>query len=169
MGRHTLFSQLVTRQREIERGDNGGWFTCVPAIVADNDDPEHRHRIRVIIPCLDEQRIHDEWIIQMGGFAGSKGYGNFDIPAIGSEVRLFSEFGQGENICYLACYNEANDVPGDFTDETSRGLRSDCDYKIIVDGDLYIRAGSIVFESDSTIENIAPGGVFDRAGTEEEQ
>lgn len=163
----SLYQELARKQREIARSEN--WFTCVPAIVADNDDPEHQHRIKVIIPLIDEEKVHDEWVRQMGGFAGSGGYGNFDIPKKGSEVVLFSEFGQGENLYYMCVYNEENDVPGDFPDETVRGLRSDCDYKLVVEGDLYIKAGSITFESNSTIDNIAPAGVFNRAGKEEEE
>jgi hypothetical protein len=158
--RKSLFQQLAKKQREIARSQN--WFQCVMAIVADNNDPDNQHRIKVIIPIIDQQKVQNEWVRQMGGFAGSGGYGNFDIPKMGSEVMLFSEFGQGENIFYLCVYNENNDVPGDFQDETTRGLRSDCDYKIITEGDFLIRAGSLKIEVDSTVEIVAPAGVFER-------
>jgi uncharacterized protein involved in type VI secretion and phage assembly len=159
MGR-SLFQKLAQKQRETAQAEN--WFTCVPAIVAINDDPEHQHRIKVIIPIIDEEQVHDEWVRQLGTHSGSGGYGSFYIPQVGQEVTLFSEFGQGENLFYLSVYNEDNDVPGDFADETTKGVRSDCDYKIITAGDFQIRAGSLKIEVDSTVEIIAPGGIFER-------
>jgi hypothetical protein len=161
----SLYQQLAKKQREIAQAEN--WFNCVPAIVAVNDDPERQHRIKVVIPCIDENVVHDDWVTQMGGFAGAGGYGNFDIPTIGQEVRLFSEFGEGENLCYLCVYNEINVVPPDFPDETVRGVRSDCDYKIISDGDIYIRGGSITLEAGfGAIKIISPAGIFNLTSQE---
>jgi len=156
----SLYQTLVQKGREI--AENTNYFTCVPAIVAVNDDPEKQHRIKVIIPAIDEEQVHDEWVRQMGGFAGSRGYGNFDVPSIGSEVVLFSEFGQGENIFYLCVYNEDNRVSDDFQDETVRGFRTDGDYKMVIGGNLEISANKVLIESDSSIEEVAPAGVFQR-------
>ncbi len=137
-------------------------WICVPGIVAVNKDPDGQHRIKAVIPAIDAAKPHDVWIRQMGGFAGSGGYGNFDIPKIGSPVVIFGEFGQGKNLYYLCVYDEENDVPGDFQDETVRGLRTDGDYKLIVGGNLFIKANKVQVESDSSIEQIAPAGIFNR-------
>jgi hypothetical protein len=158
MGR-SLYKQLANLQEE--RAESANWFTCVPAFVADNLDPEYQHRIKVIIPLIDEEKVHDDWVRQMGGFAGSAGYGQFDIPAVGSEVVLFSEFGQGENLYYMACYNELNVVPGDFPDETARGIRSDGDLKLICDGDLILEGGRVLIKSRfGTIQISAAAGLI---------
>ena len=141
----------------------------MPAIIADNDDPEHRHRVKVIIPHIDENIVHDEWVERMGGYAGSGGYGSFEIPRVGTEVVLFSEWGAGERLFYMTLFNEQFTVPPDFTDETVRGTRVDGDYKLIVEGDLYFRAGRVKIESDSSVDIIAPAGVFQRSGGEEEE
>jgi Type VI secretion system/phage-baseplate injector OB domain len=157
--RRSLYQLLAKKQREIAQSEN--WFQCVSATVAVNDDPHHLHRIKVIIPIIDEQTVHDEWVKQMGGFAGSGGYGNFEIPKLGSEVVLFSEFGQGENLYYQCVYNETNPVPGDFEDETSRGVRSDGDLKFICRGDLVIEGGRILMKSAfGTIQISAAAGII---------
>lgn len=155
----SLFRAINKKQRELV--DNSNWFQCVPAIVAENEDPEHQHRIKVVIPLIDENLVHDEWIRQMGGFAGSGGYGNFDIPKIGAPVVLFSEFGQGENIYYQCVYNEVNRTPGDFEDETVRGVRSDGDYKIITRGDLILIGGRIIIQSEfGTVQISSAAGII---------
>jgi phage baseplate assembly protein gpV len=163
----SLFKRLNRHQKSTAQDAN--WFTCVPAIVADNADPEHQHRIRVTIPAIDEDQIHDEWIRQLGNHAGSGGYGSFYIPKIGQEVMLFSEFGQGENLFYMSVYNEDNDVPGDFPDESVKGMRSDGDLKFITDGGVYIRGGDITLECDfGAMKFISPAGEFHMTKREEE-
>lgn len=155
----SLYQQLAKKQREVARLAN--WFHCVPAIVAVNEDPEYMHRIKVIIPAIDENKIHDDWVMQMGGFAGSGGYGAFQIPKKGSPVVLFSEFGQGEVIYYQSVYSESNLVPGDFNDETSRGMRSDGDLKFICQGDLILEGGRILMKSAfGTIQISAAAGLI---------
>ncbi|SRR2546423_9553630 len=158
----SLFQKIAEQhkqQREITQ--LGNWFQCIAAIVADNNDPERQHRIRVKLPYMDEEDVHDEWIRQMGLHSGARGYGSFYIPKIGQEVLLFSEFGEGENLFYMCVYNEDYDVPGDCPDETVTGERTDCDRRIIAEGDIYIRGGSITLESEfGAIKIISPAGVF---------
>lgn len=163
------------KKSQRQREQSAQPFMGVPGIVAANDDPEHRHRIKVIIPHMnneDEQdKVFDEWVEQMGGFAGSGGYGSFDIPRKGTEVLLFSEWGQGERLFYLAIYNETNLVPGDFNDETARGMRSDGDMKFICSGDLILEGGRILMKSAfGTMQIDAAAGIIfhpkDEGGSE---
>ena len=142
-----------------QQGRSPMLWLCVPGVVAVNEDPERQHRIKATIPSIDDGKLHDEWIRQMGGFAGSGGYGNFDIPKIGSPIVIFGEGGQGKNLYYLCVYNEENDVPEDFQDETVRGLRTDGDFKLIVGGNLQISANKIVMESESSIIGTAPSAI----------
>lgn len=131
----------------------------VPAIVADNEDPENQHRIKVIIPIIDEERVQEDWVRQKGGLAGSNGYGFFFVPAKGSLVVLSGEFGQGENLYYECVYSENSLVPGDFPDESVSGIRVPGDLKLICDGDLVIEGGRIVMASRfGTIQEKAAAG-----------
>jgi len=155
----SLYKFLMEEQESQARSVN--WFQCVSAIVADNDDPLHQHRIRVIIPIINKDKPQEGWVKQMGGFAGAGGYGSFDIPKIGQEVVLFSEFGEGKNLYYQSVYNENNLVPGDFNDETSRGTRSDGDLKFICCGDLVLEGGRILMKSAfGTIQISAAAGLI---------
>ncbi|MGB7923452.1 MAG: phage baseplate assembly protein V [Pyrinomonadaceae bacterium] len=142
--------------------ESTGWFQFIPAIVADNEDPEHQHRIKVKLPHMDNPtEVHEEWVRQAGGFAGSKGYGNWDVPKKGSPVVLGSVFGEGQQLFYFCIYNKANNVPGDFEDETARGIRTDGDYKIIVRGDLIIEGGRVLIKSAfGTIQLSAAAGLI---------
>ncbi len=139
--------------------EDGRWLMGVPAIVADNDDPERQHRIRVIIPSIDEDLIYDEWARQMV-FCLGNGFGSVFIPPTGSEVVLFGQLGQKFNFFYASVYNEDFIVPPDFEDSTVAGFRVPGDLKIIADLDAQIRAGRISIEADSQINIVAPGGIF---------
>lgn len=103
--------------------ENGGWLMGVPAIVADNDDPERQHRVRVIIPSIDEDLIFDEWARQMV-FCLGDGYGSAFIPPKGSEVVLFGQLGQKFNLFYASLYNEEMLVPDGFDDEMTVGIKA---------------------------------------------
>jgi hypothetical protein len=43
------------------------------AIVAVNNDPEFQHRIKVVIPVLDEDLIYDNWVKRLVCFSGGAG------------------------------------------------------------------------------------------------
>jgi hypothetical protein len=137
-------------------------MTGVPAIVADNEDPEAEHRIRVIIPSIDKDKIYDEWARQLIPCMGH-GYGMVFIPPVNSEVVLFGQLGQKFNLFYMGVYNETHEIPPDFVrpdgvqDQTISGMRVEGDLKIIADLDMQHRAKRIRIEADSTIEITAPG------------
>jgi Type VI secretion system/phage-baseplate injector OB domain len=137
------------------------WMIGMNAIVAKNDDPEHRHRIKVIIPSIDEHKIHDKWINRMVWWTGQPGYGDFHIPEINSEVLLFGRNSEKYHIFYVSRFNEEHLVPRDFwRPPDTRGFRTDGDYKAIVSLDYQIRSGRLLIETDATARIIAPGGFF---------
>jgi len=137
------------------------WMVAVPGIVAINEDPEHRHRIKVIIPVIDENEIHDKWIDRFVWWAGQPGYGDFHIPELGSEVMLIGDRAQKHNIYYISRFNEDYPVPKDFWGPPdTRGFRTDGDYKSIVELDHFQFAGRFHIEAHSSVNIIAPGGLF---------
>ena len=116
MGRN--LSQLMSDDDSDPEGELAGRFIAIEGIVAENEDPEHQHRIKVIIPLLDEYRVRDEWVRQAGCYVGGPGFGSFYMPPIGSEVVLFGRLGQKYNLYYLSVYNEDFRVPADFPDSS---------------------------------------------------
>lgn len=145
------------------RGARSGvndWVVALTGIVAVNEDPEHQQRIKVIIPVIDENYVQDKWVRRMVLFCGAPGYGDFHPPEIGSEVLLFGRLGQKHNLFYTSVFNEDYEVPADFRSVAVRGFRTDGDYKSIVELDYQIRAGRLKIEVDSSVEIIAPAGIF---------
>lgn len=138
---------------------DGRWLMGVPAVVADNDDPEKQHRVRVIIPTIDEDVIYDEWARQLV-FCLGNGYGSFFIPPMGAEVILFGQIGQKYNLFYASVYNEEMAIPPDCDDETVAGFRVPGDLKLIADLDLQIRGGRVSIEADASINIVAPAGMY---------
>lgn len=137
------------------------WMIGVNAIVARNEDPEHRHRVKVVIPSIDENQIHDKWCDRLVWWAGSPGYGDFHIPEIGSEVVLFGRMSEKYHVFYISRFNEEYPVPKDFwTPPHTRGFRTDGAYKSIVELDHQMHAGRFLIEADASIRLIAPAGFF---------
>lgn len=137
------------------------WMQCVSAIVAVNEDPEHQHRIKVIIPIIDEEKIHDKWIKRGVWWTGAPGYGDFHYPEIGSEVILYGRTGMKHNLYYTSVFNEDFLVPMDFWGPMDkRGFRTDGDTKQITELDHFIRAGRLLIETDASVRIVAPGGLF---------
>ncbi len=140
--------------------DQDDWVTGVEAIVAVNEDPENQHRIKVTIPLMDEERVYDKWVRQIGVHVLGPGYGSFFVPPIGSEVVLFGRLGQKHNLYYMCVYNEDYIVGPDFRSTAVCGIRTPGDLKLISDLDTQLRMGRGVIEADSTIRITAPAGVF---------
>jgi hypothetical protein len=123
-----LVNRLNNRARaHDERAD---WFNAVSALVAECD--LETLEIKVIIPVLDENEVHDEWVTPLVAWVGADGYGPVNPPALGSEVVLFSEMNDGETLFYLSRYNEDYRVPVEFADG-ARGLKTDTKYRVLVD------------------------------------
>lgn len=144
-------------QREIDR--DGRWLIAETGIVADNEDPDRQHRVKVIIPSIDEDNVFDDWARQMV-FCLGNGYGSVFVPPVGSEVLLFGQLGQKFNLFYAGLYNEEMQIAADFEDSTVSGFRVPGDMKLIADLDMQLRAGRMSLESDGQMNIIAPGGLF---------
>jgi hypothetical protein len=143
------------------RSDYDDWLTAVPAIVVDNEDPEREHRIKVVIPAMDEEKAYPEWVRSLSALVFGYGFGSFFLPPKGAEVALFGQLGQKHHLFYLGgLYNEDFKVPADFPDASVCGFRVPADFKLIVEGDLQLRAGGIHIEATGAINVIAPGGFF---------
>lgn len=131
----------------------------VAAIVAENEDPERQHRVKVVIPSIDEDIVYDEWARQMV-FCMGQGYGSVFIPPVGSEVVLFGQLGQKFNLFYASVYNEEMEIAADFEDSTISGFRVPGDLAMIADLDMQLRAGRLAIEVDGQINIVAPGGMI---------
>lgn len=126
--RSSTFKKFVSKGIE----EHGAWLSGVPAIVADNQDPERSHRVRVIIPSIDPNEIFDEWARQMV-FCLGKGFGSAMIPPKGSEVVLFGQLGQKYNLFYGSLYNEEMTVPDSYDDENVAGIHAPGELKFIAE------------------------------------
>lgn len=118
----TLFREMKKAGRAAVT-ENGTWLMGVPAIVAENADPERQHRVKLIIPSIDDAMVYDEWARQMVFCLGS-GFGSSFIPPKGSEVVAFGQLGQKHNLFYASLYNEEMTVPPDMDSEMSVGFRA---------------------------------------------
>ena len=137
------------------------WVVGVNAIVAVNEDPERQHRIKVIIPSIDENEIHDKWCDKLVWWSGQPGYGDFHYPELGSEVVLFGRLVEKHTLYYVPRFNEDHLVPPDFwLPPHTRGFRTDGDYKSLVELDHFMFAGRFLLESHSSVRILAPGGFF---------
>lgn len=134
-------------------------FICVPGKVVDVDDPERMHRIKALIPIINENEPHDEWINALVPWVGAEGYGPVHLPEINTEILIFGEYGESEMLFYLCRYNEVRHTPREFSDGGA-GLRVQTDYRIISDGDLYLRGGRVIIEATASVRITAPAGFF---------
>lgn len=153
-----LFNE-IRREAKSTVESEGAWLIGETGIVAENEDPERQHRVKVLIPAIDENLVFDDWVRQMV-FCMGNGYGSVFIPPIGSEVVLFGQLGQKFNLFYAGVYNEEMQIAEDFEDSTVSGMRVPGDFKIIADLDGQLRAGRWSLEADSQINIVAPGGVI---------
>ncbi|MET0623103.1 MAG: phage baseplate assembly protein V [Pyrinomonadaceae bacterium] len=108
-------------------------MVAVEGIVAEVSDPEGMHRIRVVIPSMDESIVHDEWVCALVPWVGSAGFGPVNLPEVGSEVLLFGRLGQKHSLFYLCRFNEDFIVPGEFIGDEARGLKTDGRYKLLAE------------------------------------
>ena len=149
----------MSRAAEDKIAEDGRWLIAETGIVADNEDPDRQHRVKVIIPSIDEDMVFDDWARQMV-FCMGNGFGSVFIPPVGSEVVLFGALGQKYNLFYASVYNEDMQTAADFEDSTVSGFRVQGDLKMIADLDMQLRAGRMSIETDAQMNFVAPGGFF---------
>lgn len=147
-------------QTLLPSADGNLWFCGVEGIVADNEDPLHLNRIKAIIPIIDEENVYDVWARRMCLFVGAPGYGDFHPPELKTEVVLFGRMGHKHHLFYAPVCNEDYPVPTEFQKTDTRGLRSDGDYFLITKGDLYLKGGRVIIESDSSVRVNHVAGYF---------
>ena len=111
--------------------EDGRWLFCEPALVADVDDPEKQHRVRAIIPAIDEDLIYDEWI-RPSAFCLGNGFGSVFIPPVGSEILLTGTLGQKFNLSYISTYNEEMLMPTELSIDVA-GFHVPKDLSLIAD------------------------------------
>jgi hypothetical protein len=147
--------------RRTARNDHDDWLTAVPAIVVENEDPEHEHRIKVVIPAMDEEKAYPEWVRSLSALVLGFGFGSFFVPPLKAEVVLFGQLGQKHHLFYMGgLYNEDFKTPADFADASVCGFRVPADLKFIAEGDMQLRALRMQIETTGAINIIAPGGFF---------
>jgi len=157
----------------MENGLQERWVIAVAGIVADVQDPEGLHRIRVIIPDISEDFIHDEWLPVMMPWVGADGYGPVHLPELNSEVLIFGRKGQKHTCFCLPVYNETFTPPVEFAD-SSRGLKADTIYRLLADLLIQVKsaeqvdvAGPLVrlLGGDGEVVRVTPGKIgFHGAG-----
>ncbi|PYS88967.1 MAG: hypothetical protein DMF64_18865 [Acidobacteria bacterium] len=135
-------------------------MVAVEGIVADTGDPEQMHRVRVVIPLIDESEVHDEWIPALVPWVGANHYGPVHLPEIGSEVLLFGRLGQKHTLFYLSRFNEDFNVPGEFADR-SRGLKCDTPYRLLCDLLIQILSQTQVLVRGEERVDVQSGSVVD--------
>jgi Type VI secretion system/phage-baseplate injector OB domain len=126
-------SNLFQQERDDAREAHASrrdWFNAIEGIVAETDPVTMS--VKVTIPVLDEHTVFDEWIPVLTPFVGPEGYGACFLPAVGSEVILFSRGNEGLSLYALSRFNEGRDVPAEFRDG-SRGLKSEKTLKLLSD------------------------------------
>ncbi len=117
------------------------WMVGVEGIVAVNEDPEGQHRIKVVIPLIDENVVYDEWVVALVPWVGPDGYGPVHTPEIGSEVVMFGRLGERHELFYVSRFNEDFKTPTEFADG-SRGLKCDLPYRLLCDLLIQIVSGT---------------------------
>lgn len=94
--------------------DAGGerWVICESGIVTDTNDPDRQHRIKVILPSIDEDNQHDDWIRPSSRICLGEGFGSVFLPEKGQEVLVTGVLGDKYNFVYEgAVYNESQTIP----------------------------------------------------------
>ncbi|HEX8747378.1 MAG TPA: phage baseplate assembly protein V [Pyrinomonadaceae bacterium] len=139
---------MTRRRRQKEDEKQPGIPPGLVGIVADNEDPLHLGRVKVIIPAISEEEVCEKWILPFPGATSPQGHGFASIPQKGVEVALWSRAGGKNELFYTTQFNEAGALPEDVPDESVACLRFPCDLKIMCEGDLMLQAGRVLIKSE---------------------
>lgn len=139
---------MSSRRAEIDDYRPQGLPMGLNGIVADNEDPLHLGRVKVVIPSISETEVCKKWISPFPGSISKQGHGFASIPQKGVEVALWSRAGGKHELFYTTQFNEAGALPEDVPDESVACLRYPADLKIICEGDLMLQAGRILIKSE---------------------
>ncbi|HEY6334228.1 MAG TPA: phage baseplate assembly protein V [Blastocatellia bacterium] len=119
------------------------WAHGIPAIVANVQDPENRHRIQVIIPDIDESEVCPKWVERGSAwFQDGPGFGDYHLPGLGTEVFLSGTRGEKYHLRYYSRNNENYVVPPVFAGRYNvRGYATNGDYEEHILGNHVLTAG----------------------------
>jgi phage baseplate assembly protein gpV len=148
-----LFKENKKGTKETIDAD-GRWLMGVTGIVAENNDPERQHRVKVIIPSIDEDLIYDEWARQFV-FCLGDGFGSAFIPPKGAEVVLFGEMGEKFNLFYISLYNEEMLLPEGFDSENAVGIKAPGNMSFIAAQLLKLQAQNIEAIAEQLVKILA--------------
>lgn len=97
------------------------YYSLYRAEVMDNDDPQNRGRIRVMVPFISQEAL-DEWAIPVTPYGGNK-YGTFFPPEKGDYVWVMFENGDMNYPIYVGGWWAEGETPDGFS-ITRRGIRT---------------------------------------------
>src|SRR5436190_10432429 len=151
----------ITRSAERAIEKDGRWLICETGIVAENEDPDNQHRIKVILPSIAGEEVYDDWV-RPAPFCMGDGLGLVMIPPRGSEVLVTGVLGQKYNLCYHgAVYNEEMAIPAELGIDTP-GIKVPENLSFIVGMQLLLQAenmrlvaSQLLHAEAETIESIA--------------
>src|SRR5690348_6993407 len=92
--------ELIANDEDGVQERRPDFFHAVFGLVAENQDPEHMHRIKVLLPWHDKDRVLDKWVRPFRWFSGPPGYGDYHPPGVGSAVALFGAWGEAHHFYY---------------------------------------------------------------------
>lgn len=144
------------RQRAAATARAGGGLDPmlpIEAVVAVNEDPEGMHRIKVIIPAIDEAVIHDEWVTALVPWVGAPSFGMVGVPALDSEVLLFGRLGEPHTLFYVPRFNEDFQVPAEFADG-SRGCKYDTALRLLGAALVQIISGRQLYLGEGSLADV---------------
>ncbi len=143
-----LFKQLSKHSESVvDRTER--WATGLTGIVAENNDPENQHRVKVIIPSIDENETYDEWVRSLN-FCLGDGFGTVFIPPVGSEVVLFGTLGEKYNLFYASLYNEEMQNSS-FLNKDKAGIHAPKDLYLIAQLTAKILARNIEIKAEQSV------------------
>lgn len=138
------------------------YYGTYRAFVVDNNDPEERGRLKLKIPTIHGDQVHDYWAFPKGQYAGN-GYGFLMLPKIGDAVYVVFENGDSEHPLWEHGWwakNEMMDIdsyPDDFVLHTHANHRVELNNK----GNnirIKLSEGSVIEVNDFGISLIRNGG-----------
>jgi hypothetical protein len=142
----------MTKRTKSVIDDTERWATGLTGIVAENNDPENQHRVKVIIPSIDENETYNEWVRQMV-FCMGDGFGSVFIPPVGSEVVLFGTLGEKYNLFYASLYNEEMQISS-FLNKDNAGIHAPKNLYLIAELTAKILARNIEIKAEQLVHII---------------
>jgi hypothetical protein len=147
------------RETHEQRAD---WFAGIEGHVVKVDS--ETFSVKVLIDSVDAEMYYDVWVPVLTPYAGGDGYGMAFMPAVGSEVVLFSRGNEGLNLFAISRFNEERRPPQESRDgslviKTPRALKLIAELLILIQSDevVTVRGGAGV-DCDAPDVRLMSGG-----------